>query len=308
MDQFFNNIDVPTDVATLRVDPEKKKIAHEIKLIVYGGSDAISTNIRVNGIWEKIETQYTIDTIKPGDVAIDLGANIGYFSVIIGNLVGPSGKVYAFEPNDRNFLMLKNNLTFNKLDNVQVFKAVAGATCGVARLYEFVSDNQGAHQITTVGSTYELFEKSSLHPMITVDSLMAAGVDKVDFIKLDTQGAEPLILHGGRELIKANSSHLNMVVEFNGLHMEKQYGIKPFDYYRYILDLGFDGFFIDARDGAIKPIDDFKAVFKMVTTADGEVWPKNLFFFDAVFKPSVRKSRRMFGWRNRFPAKMKNAT
>ena len=68
--------------------------------------------------YEKIETQVMKDNIKKGDVVIDCGANIGYYSLLFSKLVGDSGKVFAFEPDPTNFSLLQKNLKENNIKNV----------------------------------------------------------------------------------------------------------------------------------------------------------------------------------------------
>ncbi len=69
--------------------------------------DSLFAPISVTGIWEPVETEYIRNNVKEGQVVIDLGAHIGYFTLIFAELVGIKGKVFAFEPNPTNYSLLK---------------------------------------------------------------------------------------------------------------------------------------------------------------------------------------------------------
>ena len=75
-------------------------------------------DISIYGIHEPIETKLVEGEINKGDVVLDVGANVGYFTLIFARLVGPNGKVYAFEPDPDNFALLKKNVEMNGYKNV----------------------------------------------------------------------------------------------------------------------------------------------------------------------------------------------
>ena len=74
--------------------------------------------IAAYGNWEPSETAWFLRTVKPGDIIVDAGANVGYYTVIGSRLVGDRGKVYAFEPDPSNFELLRKNVELNGLKNV----------------------------------------------------------------------------------------------------------------------------------------------------------------------------------------------
>jgi len=75
-------------------------------------------NISIEGVWEESSTKIFKNSINEGDIVVDVGASIGYFTLLAAKLVGNKGKVFAFEPGPENFKILKKNVEVNKYDNV----------------------------------------------------------------------------------------------------------------------------------------------------------------------------------------------
>ncbi len=85
--------------------------------------------LSINGVYEPLETKLVRKEVKKSDVVLDIGANIGYYTLILAKLVGKKGRVFAFEPDPTNFALLKKNISINGYKNViLVPKAVAGKT------------------------------------------------------------------------------------------------------------------------------------------------------------------------------------
>ena len=98
-----------------------------LQLIVHGEADRfVSRRIREEGIWEPYETSLVLGALQPGDVFVDVGANIGYFPVIAAGRVGRAGRVLAFEPDPDNYRLLSENLELN--DCREVVTAFRGGT------------------------------------------------------------------------------------------------------------------------------------------------------------------------------------
>src|SRR6266700_1510309 len=91
--------------------------------VVHSGIDQfISQRIKNRGSWEPFETGIMISLLRPGDVFIDIGANIGWYTVMSALTVGRSGHVFAFEPAGDNADLLERNVALNRLDNVKLFR------------------------------------------------------------------------------------------------------------------------------------------------------------------------------------------
>ena len=141
--------------------------------------------------FEPDETEFVKKNIKKGDVVVDIGANIGYFNLLFARLVG-GGKVYAFEPDPTNFAILKKNVELNGFENVYLYnKACLDKT---TQIPFYLSDKNHADHTTY----FEKGRKKIMVDTVCVDDY----VKKADFIKMDTQGAEILIVIGMKELLK----------------------------------------------------------------------------------------------------------
>ncbi len=138
--------------------------------------------------YEPYETKLILRQLKPNQVVIDVGANIGYYTILIADKVK---KVYALEPDKTNFEILKKNIQENDLKNVVAIKAAAGSKKGKLNLYKS-KENLGDHRL--YGNDVEV-EKVKI---IKLDELVR---EKVDLIKIDTQGWEPEVVAGAKKII-----------------------------------------------------------------------------------------------------------
>lgn len=169
----------------------------------------ISAEIRRDAIWEPTETAAVLGLLPPGGVFLDLGANIGYYSVVAALAMGPQARVHAFEPEPGNFQLLERNVRHNRLGNVECVEAAAGRATGTREL--FLSDfNQGDHRL------YPNEGRAGGVPVreVALDDFFRGRGPRLDFVKMDTQGSELRILEGMRGLLEANRGRVSLVLEF----------------------------------------------------------------------------------------------
>lgn len=173
----------------LRVPAMRQPLA----LHVHGARDRfVSQRIREEGLWEPYETALVQAILKPGSVFVDVGANIGYFSVIAAALVGDSGAVFAFEPDPENCRLLRLNAAHNGMaDIIEVVEAGLADAAAPGELY-LSEDNLGDHQIFAAAESRE---------SVSVQLLSGAEYfrdrpHQPDLIKVDTQGAEFRVMAG----------------------------------------------------------------------------------------------------------------
>lgn len=135
-------------------------------------------------------------TLRPGMGVIDLGANIGYFTLLSAALVGPSGSVLAVEPNPANARMLEASRALNGFDHVMVAQVAAGRDTGLLVL-------NTSHSNGTTSAAPDDIDRllaAVTVPSVRLDALVAPD-RRVDLIKVDVEGAEYNALLGGRETI-----------------------------------------------------------------------------------------------------------
>lgn len=132
--------------------------------------------------------------VQPGSVVYDIGANVGYFSLLASVLVGPEGQVFAFEPLPRNIHYLRRHLQVNRIKNIKVIEAAVSDHDGEASFSRGPSSAMGH-----LAAEGEIRAK-----MVCLDSLVA--MEKIappGVIKLDVEGAEYDVLRGARLLLEA---------------------------------------------------------------------------------------------------------
>jgi len=147
--------------------------------------------------YEPYLTNLMLSKIKAGDMVLDIGANIGYDTVLFANKVGKKGKVIAIEPDPINFEILQKNIKENKLFNVVVVQAAVGNENKKMKIFES-RENYGDHRMwgEKGRNTKDVFCRR------LDDLLKELDYQKIDFIKMDVQGFEPLVIEGGKETIE----------------------------------------------------------------------------------------------------------
>lgn len=168
----------------------------------------------VERVYESSLTSYFARTVMPGDGFVDVGANVGYFTLRASRWVGSEGVVYAFEPERNNFERLKHHESINRLGNTVVFHAAAGATAGVLTL-NLNPLNEGGHSLQARAHYYddgrawtkdqgtERFPAAELSQNVHVVALDAIVPHdgRRWHMKIDVEGAELDVLRGAQEFI-----------------------------------------------------------------------------------------------------------
>ena len=175
----------------------------------------VSQRLRVHGDWEPYETSLVIDALcsvseQANYVFVDVGANIGYYSLIAGQQLQGKGQVYAFEPERDNHALLQKNIGDNQLDNVTAVPAALCDQTGAGRIY-LNPENKGDHQVYLAEPGRSSYAISMLDGS---EYFADEKIARLDFIKIDTQGAEFQVLTGLQTLIRASLPSLKLIVEF----------------------------------------------------------------------------------------------
>jgi FkbM family methyltransferase len=170
---------------------------------------AVSPCIWRYGLFEPSETALLPKLVREGDTVLDLGANIGYFTLLLARKVGPTGRVFAFEPDPDNFALLARNVEVNGYTNVVLENKAVGERTGTAGLF-LCADNPGDHRIYATAG--EARERVTIDTVRLDDYAPLRGA-RVDLIKMDIQGAEAGALAGMAGLLR-RSAGCRLLTEF----------------------------------------------------------------------------------------------
>ncbi len=170
--------------------------------------DSDSLGLTVNSIFEPVETKSIMGLVKAGNRFLDIGANIGYYTVLVAQLVGSAGRVFAIEPNDTNFEILDvNTRSWQEEGRVKVFHNALSDIVGSANLY-LSSYNGGMHRLY---SSIVCTDESIAVMAIRGDALQ---LEPLDFIKIDIEGFEPRAIRGLQQTLQ-DSPHVKILSEFS---------------------------------------------------------------------------------------------
>lgn len=180
--------------------------------------------------------------IKKGSFVIDVGANSGLHSIFFSKLVGKEGKVYSFEPDQTTFSLLKRNLAFNNCENVACYNCalsnkettikMIGVNTDSVRLKEGDSFKYMQEALSESDEQERLINAYKLDDIADLKK-----ANKIDFIKVDVEGAELLVLQGGINTIAKHKP--TIVFELSG-EWSKRFGYKPYQLLALIKELGYE--------------------------------------------------------------------
>ena len=186
--------------------------------------------------------------VKEGNNVIDIGANIGYFTLLFAKLVGPNGKVFAFEPDPTNFSILKKNIEENNYDNVILSQKAISDKTETTKLFLCKFSN-GMHRIYNS----DLCDKSLDIESTTMDDFFSEinFKDKINFIKIDTEGSEMKVLAGIEKILESNDATIQ--IEYNPSSIRES-GFSPKSLPDFLIKMGFDLMSFNRKLGKFKII------------------------------------------------------
>lgn len=190
-----------------------------------------SMRLSTRGYYEPFITQLIKKIVQKGDIVLDIGAHIGYYTLILAKLVGEQGKVYAFEADPANFALLKKNVEVNGYKNVILEQKAVSNLPGKVKLYlgKERSAHHSIHKNKYSGEDYVFVESIGLDDYFKDIS--------INFAKIDIEGGEFEALKGMPLLLK-RSKDLKIITEMVPIFLE-QIKITPQQFVEFIQDQGF---------------------------------------------------------------------
>jgi FkbM family methyltransferase len=198
-----------------------------------------------NNIYEPQETNLLKKIIKPTDICIDIGANIGYYTILLSKL----GKwVHAFEPEPSNYKILEKNVALNNITNVTLDNRAVTNSEIPTKLY-LCHDSHGMHRIFSSRLCSTQFINV---PSTAIDYVLPIA----DFVKIDTEGSEFGVLKGMVNLIQRCSPTL--LLEWHPPTIE-EYGANPEEQYHFLRTMGYKVYLVPDTENPITYADLDKA-------------------------------------------------
>jgi len=166
-------------------------------------SDSAGRILTVVGTIEAAEREFVRQTLNPGDVFFDVGANLGLFTLTAAQRVGPTGRVYAFEPSLREAQYLRRNLELNQLTNVTIVTQAVSDQCGTARFA--IAADGGNNSLMKNDHPQQQIQQWQEVEVTTLDTFIATHtVPRVDVMKIDVEGGEVNVLRGAAHLLNGS--------------------------------------------------------------------------------------------------------
>ena len=226
----------------------------KFKMVLSNEDTDISPQIRKFGWYEdeKFETAVFEKHLKKDMSVLDLGANIGFYSLLARSIVGQNGRVFSFEPFPENIWLLRKSISENHFTNVFTSQTAVSDKSGTSVLYlspdacsehsmldlDFKSDDKHKKDINVQAvSVDDYFEKNCLDT-------------KIDFIKMDIEGSEFRALNGMKKTLSENPT-IMMMTEFwpNGFKKDNK---DPQEFLEELSDMGFEIYHIDSQSSKLE--------------------------------------------------------
>ena len=168
-----------------------------LRLRCYPDSRGAGIMLYTRGLYDHDEMNFVRRYLRPGDGVVDVGANIGAYTLLAASILGREGRIVAFEPSPKAAARLKENVEINGLQNVQVHCVAVSETPGTVLFYR---NQDNVNRIVVDGSREELQDETDLVTCVTLDDELANA--RFEFGKIDIEGAELMAFRGGQNVLR----------------------------------------------------------------------------------------------------------
>jgi FkbM family methyltransferase len=245
----------------IAVDVTEPVIGHEIERATY----------------EQHMVRFFQQVLRPGMTMVDIGANIGLFSLLAASLVGKEGRVYSIEARGENARLLLYSATLNHFDNIHLLPTAVGDSIGYT-LYQTHIGANGALMTKGDGGfdgRAILHPTSQVVPMARLDTLIE---ERIDLLKLDIEGAEGMALCGAQELIRSHRPIITSEASMEMLDRVSRMSLR--NYLLLTRNLGYRQFVIERVGGRLLEVSDLDQFLA--------AWPDPCHIEDFAFVPAEK--------------------
>ncbi len=207
-------------------------------------------SLPVSGEFERKETDMVRRLVSDGDICIDVGANFGYYSVLMSLKAGSSGAVHAFEPLNHTYSILLDNLNLNKCSNVVPNEYALDKTAGEKEIFLPDIGISGSFKLHRYKKSFKKFTINA----ISLDQYVSEKDLKcVDFLKADVEGAELLMLEGALKVLEESRPILFLEVQESSTLL---FDYQPEDIFKLLDALSYKVFYVE--NDSLIPVNDLK--------------------------------------------------
>jgi len=163
------------------------------KMKVHLKDPGISTELTLFRVHEPVSTQILLKSLKRGGACLEVGANMGYYTLLMSDLIGIEGRVLTVEPHPKNFKMLLTNVSMNDLRNVECFNLACSNYDGYGKMKVMPQSNWHRLDVDNGGDLQVEVSK--------VDTLTKE-FERLDFMRMDVEGHESKVIEGSHKTIE----------------------------------------------------------------------------------------------------------
>ena len=212
--------------------------------------DRLPIELFFHGLYEveKFKTEFYCNFVKERYVVLDIGAHIGYYTLLGAVRIGNSGHIHAFEPVSKIFERLSRNISINKITNVTLNRIAVSDKCGKTSI--FVADNKN----TGMSSLFRMLNFSGVIEevdSITIDKyLEQKAIDKVHLVKIDVEGNELAVLKGMTHMLSVHNPPC-LLVEVSDKNL-RMANTSSYELFAYLKNYGFSPYKIS--ESGVEPV------------------------------------------------------
>lgn len=171
-------------------------------------NEDVGRTLACHGLFEPDETRFIQSIVRANDICVDVGANLGYYSVLMA-AAAAQGRVIAVEPSPVTAALLKLNLSLNRIRNADIVEGVTADSSGTTQFQ--VAADSAFSSLRSSGRSADI--ESIAVKSYTLDQLVDKfGLARVDVLKVDVEGAEGLVIAGGRSLLADENRRPRLVM------------------------------------------------------------------------------------------------
>ncbi len=240
-----NNIQIHNSF-TVKDGVAKKKVDGHI--LCFNPYDHVLLETFSHDDYEPATSNAVKKLVKPGMNVINIGANIGYFTLLIARQTGPQGKVISFEPSSHTAKFLQQNIEANGYKNVETHSKAVSNKSGMA---DFWVGGSSTHSFVSELKTQNYPQLTKMQvETVTLDDFLKNRDIRIDFIMMDAEGSEKYILEGMKKTLQSNPD-LEIITEYNPFTF-KLAETTAESFLDLVEEIGFFTYVIDDKDGKVK--------------------------------------------------------